>query len=499
MCGTYYREYGIDEMSFCERLEKTINDVGIEKFFSQEGLSIVEKNKLDNIIIKTADIPQDAVSIIECMDEFEIKQQFAKIKGFKDGEYICSESLSDRLEYNDINELEQEGVKGLFTVISSVSNIDELQETYDTYKNEINTKLKKQVEQLKLQYSIDENSDIKQQLLSKKHELLKKEEKVLTRDFMHKKGIDETKGLKTVLMELRQNKEAEKWLLESDKEIKEDELQYQSNIHGVSHTRRVNFLANVIMNMEGIDRNYIKKSSIREIVEHFVINHDIGRINDIEDKQHGQRSVELLTTNPERLKNLDEEDKEIVKFTIKQHSLSAKENEKDIQHMFVGKKYTDDKETNDQICMLKKQYIKRILDICKDADKLDRVRLDPLGIKPREGLDVSRLSLDGSKQLEGVAYESLDKILEILDIEHEIADIDKQIDNTKYIDFYKKEISQFSSFEQEINKEKEKRNDQKKEMLSRLIADRRLSKITDYGENYKSISINKSNERKIDR
>lgn len=93
---------------------------------------------------------------------------------------------------------------------------------------------------------------------------------------------------------------------------------------------------------------------------------------------------------------------------------------------------------------VKKAIYKRILDICKDADKLDRVRLDPLGINPREGLDVSRLSLDGSKQLERVAYESLDKILEILNIEHEIADIDKQIDNTKYIDFYKKEISHFS-------------------------------------------------------
>lgn len=35
-------------------------------------------------------------------------------------------------------------------------------------------------------------------------------------------------------------------------------------------------------------------------------------------------------------------------------------------------------------------------------------------------------------------------------------------------------------------------------MLGTLIVDRRLSKITDYGEAYKSIAIDNSNERKID-
>ena len=66
-----------------------------------------------------------------------------------------------------------------------------------------------------------------------------------------------------------------------------------------------------------------------------------------------------------------------------------------------------------------RQRYSLILDVFKDADKLDRVRLDPKGEYPREGLDSSRLSLESSKKLEGVAYEAYNKLLEILDIEQQ--------------------------------------------------------------------------------
>ena len=66
--------------------------------------------------------------------------------------------------------------------------------------------------------------------------------------------------------------------------------------------------------------------------------------------------------------------------------------------------------------------------MCKDADKLDRVRLDPIGIFPSEGLDISRLSLSSSKDLENVAYESLDKILLILDNERELQNIKRELE-----------------------------------------------------------------------
>ena len=45
------------------------------------------------------------------------------------------------------------------------------------------------------------------------------------------------------------------------------------------------------------------------------------------------------------------------------------------------------------------------------------MRLDPYGQYPREGLDVTRLSLESSKKLENVAYESYSKLFEILEVE----------------------------------------------------------------------------------
>lgn len=70
----------------------------------------------------------------------------------------------------------------------------------------------------------------------------------------------------------------------------------------------------------------------------------------------------------------------------------------------------------------------KVLETFKDADKLDRVRLDPRGMMPTEGLDVSRLSYNDSKQYETLAYESLHKLLPVLDIEKVIAEIDRQIE-----------------------------------------------------------------------
>ena len=54
-------------------------------------------------------------------------------------------------------------------------------------------------------------------------------------------------------------------------------------------------------------------------------NHDIGRVNDDEDEEHGLNSVKILEQNPERLEKLSEEDRDVLKFVIKEHSLSKKQ------------------------------------------------------------------------------------------------------------------------------------------------------------------------------
>lgn len=203
---------------------------------------------------------------------------------------------------------------------------------------------------------------------------------------------EKTLTLEDVFEEFRQNNLMSE-LLEKDTIIEQDDLQYKSDTHGVKHTRRVNFFAMAIMNMENIT-----DQRDRDIIFEIVKNHDIGRVHDWEDKEHGECSVEKMDANEGRLEGFSEEEQELIKFVMIQHSRSAKENEEAIFELPEE---------------LKQRYSK-MLNIFKDADKLDRVRLDLRGENPNQGLDVSRLSLESSKMLENVAYEANYKLLEAL-------------------------------------------------------------------------------------
>jgi len=180
---------------------------------------------------------------------------------------------------------------------------------------------------------------------------------------------------------------------------------------------------------------------------------------------------------------LTDQQKEIALFIIKEHSLSATENINDLNSIAGNSEK-------------KKRYIQKILDICKDADKLDRVRLDPYGINPREGLDVSRLSLSCSKNFENIAYEAFDKILEILDIEHELVDINRKISEIEEVTLLKTEVSQFEIFEEKINEARLVEHTKKKGILNNIVSDRRLSKISRIPKIIKGLFLHKSNEHK---
>lgn len=98
-------------------------------------------------------------------------------------------------------------------------------------------------------------------------------------------------------------------LLESDKKIIDDIEQYDSRLHGASHTRRVNFYAQLLMNDHGIE------GRDREIILVAVQNHDIGRRNDREDKEHGALSFEKAM-KLEKFKEFSEQEQQIIKFII---------------------------------------------------------------------------------------------------------------------------------------------------------------------------------------
>lgn len=240
---------------------------------------------------------------------------------------------------------------------------------------------------------------------------MEKQREILKRDYIKKSGVNETIGLFEIIVELK-NKGLFDGILDNDKKIKGDSLQYDSELHGANHTRRVAFNTTVIAMMEGESSHNIDLA--RTIANY----HDIGRENDIEDEKHGEYSIKILEKNSDRLENLSDEDRNILSFVIREHCLSKIENDEDLEVIGIEER----------------EKYKKMLDLVKDADKLDRVRLDPRGIYPREGLDVRRLSLESSKKLENFSYESFDKVLEYMDIANEIREIDEELSKLEVLE-----------------------------------------------------------------
>lgn len=334
-------------------------------FFSRESNASEEMNNLGNIATLPSFIPQEAiVGIVDMLDEFELKQMFARAKGRKVG---------DLIDYNDCHYIGKPTIEQLMETISSSASEEDLDEIKNKYLR------------------------IKQQMLARKEELEEQKQQLLS---SRQPLTEDEYTLEGLLKQFQQNGTMLE-LLEKDDSISSDELQYQSYLHGTEHTRRVNFLALTIMNLENIT------GRDREIVLEIVKNHDIGRVDDEEDKQHGENSVQKIEETERRLEGFSEEEQQLIKFVIQQHSRSTKENEQAVS------------EVPEEL----KQRYSMILNLFKDADKLDRVRLDPKGSYKEVGLDSSRLLLESSKKLESVAYEAYYNLIEILDIEQEIKQI----------------------------------------------------------------------------
>lgn len=136
--------------------------------------------------------------------------------------------------------------------------------------------------------------------------------------------------------------------------IKREHL-YKSHIHGDNHIERVVLLGGLI----AMDNNCSEEDIILLLTA--CSYHDIGRIDDSLDDDHGRRSSEMV---PDIL-TLSSEDLKIVQAAIFAHSI-------------------DDKKMLDTITQFGIQDTNRALMIAKmlkDADALDRVRVDDLDPK----------------------------------------------------------------------------------------------------------------------
>ena len=149
-------------------------------------------------------------------------------------------------------------------------------------------------------------------------------------------------------------------------------MRNKTNLHGINHVVRVLFNAYAVTTLENVNEED------RKIVIEAAKLHDIGRVSDGEDEEHGNQSA-IKSRKILEQRGFSPEDTDLICFIIKEHSLSKSKNEEHIEELPEE---------------LRQRY-KYCLNLLKDADKLDRVRLGDL--------DVKRLSTDSAKRLVGVA------------------------------------------------------------------------------------------------
>lgn len=157
----------------------------------------------------------------------------------------------------------------------------------------------------------------------------------------------------------------------------EELMNNKTNLHGINHIVRVLFNVYALCTLENITERD------KRIITTAAKLHDIGRITDGEDKVHGangaEKAREVLKNKGYSIEEIDE-----ICFIIKEHSLSKDKNNEDIE------KLPKDLRENYKYC----------LNMLKDADKLDRVRIGDL--------DLNRLSTDSAKRLISVAKENFE-------------------------------------------------------------------------------------------
>ena len=162
------------------------------------------------------------------------------------------------------------------------------------------------------------------------------------------------------------------------KDVKEEYF-VKDAIHGISHNERVAFLATAIGIHEGLSENEMK------VLVNAALYHDIGRAS-AKGKEHGVESARIIANNRNELaKGLDDKEVALLEFLCSIHS------NPDEEMGNLAKKY------NVEINIAKK-----IMNVLKDADALDRVRL------PRYGkINTELLRLDYSKSLVQTSKELL--------------------------------------------------------------------------------------------
>lgn len=189
------------------------------------------------------------------------------------------------------------------------------------------------------------------------------------------------------------------------------EIITKNGINGISHSNRVAIYSMIIAKNEGILENDIEDKT-KDILLSAAYYHDIGRKKGIITDNFGPhaknsaRKVDKMNLTYANGKAYSEQDKKILQAVIEAHEGKEKDMLK------ICQKYQIDEENI--------EYVTNLMVVMKDADALDRNRLDlNLPIVMMTDLDTKYLRTNTSKQLLNASYQleslskkvSFDKIL----------------------------------------------------------------------------------------
>lgn len=147
-------------------------------------------------------------------------------------------------------------------------------------------------------------------------------------------------------------------------------------IHGVTHAERVLFLVLAISHMEDISKED------KEILISAAKYHDIGRGHDSTCFDHGVYSYKKMKKMG-LLNETTPEDEELIKYIVENHCIDDEAAYDDVKNYDIRDS----------------EHAMYLLDMLKDADNLDRVRI--------KDLDISYLRTNSAKRLVPIAYELL--------------------------------------------------------------------------------------------
>ena len=165
------------------------------------------------------------------------------------------------------------------------------------------------------------------------------------------------------------------------------------NLHGLGHSFRTSLLAQIIAQKEGVLAND-ETDRIKDILATATVYHDIGRFLNT-GFYHGKKGAEIvgrLNLRYENGKTYSDNDKRIVAALIELHDTKPSKIDKIIKRY----KITDEADI---------ELVKKLNNVVRDADALDRTRFDGILPKYKANLNPQKLVNITSKQLVVSAYQ----------------------------------------------------------------------------------------------